>query len=442
MDVLTERIKPLYTRYLAASLGSSLAVSIYSLVDSIAVGRSEGPAGAAAMAVITPVYGLILFLAILCGIGGAVLTSNAKGEGEEEKGNSYFSTSVVIMLIIALITWGGIALFSRGVLCFFGADDIIYPMAMKYIKWMIRFWPIFMVPAFVSAFIRNDGVPELAMWAVIAGGLSNILGDWLFVFPLGMGIEGAAVATVIGNGLQTVIMCSHFFRRKCGLKFVKPMPLLKGMRLILSIGVSSGLLDLGTVVLAVIMNNQVMNYGGATALAGYGVVATISSLIQSLYGGVGQAVQPLISKNQGAGEFERVNDIRRLGMGTVIAMGMLFTGIAQLFPVPVIKLFMAATPEVLKAAPPIVRIYSLLYLFQGISVLAIYYLQAIMQKRMAVVIAVLRGFVVSGIMLFVLPMIWNASGVWWAMPLSECIVAAFSMGIFIKQKAHERRRIF
>ena len=141
------------------------------------------------------------------------------------------------------------------------------------------------------------GAPGLAMAAVIIGGCVNIFGDWFFGFPLGMGMTGAALATVIGTCVQVIIMCLHFFSRKCTLRLVKPNHIMPAIRQTLSIGFGASILDLGTVILAIIMNNQIMRYGNATALAVYGVVATISSLFQALYCGVGQAIQPIVSAN-------------------------------------------------------------------------------------------------------------------------------------------------
>ena len=215
MDFITSDIKPLYRKYLVASMASALVMSIYSFVDTIAVGQSEGPTGAAAMAVITPLYGILIFLAILCGVGGSVLMSNAKGEGNEEKGNAYFTSALLLIGALVMIAWATLALFHHQIFTLFGADDNLMPKVMEYAKWVIWFLPVFIAPTVISSFIRNDGAPNLAMGAVIIGGCCNIFGDWFFVFPLGMGMEGAAVATVVGTSIQVLIMCSHFFRKKC-----------------------------------------------------------------------------------------------------------------------------------------------------------------------------------------------------------------------------------
>lgn len=290
MDFITGNIKKLYFKYLFASMGSALVMSIYSFVDTIAVGQSEGPVGTAAMAVITPIYGILIFLAILCGVGGSVLMTQAKAEGSKEKGNAYFTASLILMGTLIAVSWVVIALFHEPIFRFFGADDETMPKVWAYAKWQIRVWPVFMLPTFISAFIRNDGAPGLDMGAVITGGAVNMFGDWFFCFPMGMGMEGAAIATVIGTSLQALIMCSHFLRKRCTLRPVMPYKPLRAIKKILSIGLGSGLLDLSTVVLSFMLNNQLLRYGGTAALSVYGIVGTISSLVQALFCGVGHAV--------------------------------------------------------------------------------------------------------------------------------------------------------
>ena len=301
------------------------------------------------------------------------------------------------------------------------------PKVMEYAEWIIRFFPFFIAPTFVSSFIRNDGAPTLAMAAVIIGGCVNMFLDWFLVFPLGMGMRGAALATVVGTVLQVLIMCGHFFTEKCNLKIVKPYKLSKAFSKILKIGIGASVLDLGTVILAIVMNNQIMKYGSTTELAVYGVIATITSLFQALYCGVGQAIQPLVSANCGAGYTKRIKSFWKMSLGTVVALGVIFTAVGELLPIPIIKLFVNATPEVISATPNIVRLYFILFIPLGITVLSTYYLQSTIHDKMSMLIAILRSVLVSGFMLYVLPIFFGINGVWLAMPISEFIVAVFSL---------------
>lgn len=435
MDFLTGDIRKLYKKFLAASLGSALVLSIYSFVDTIAVGQAEGPAGAAAMAVIGPMYGISVFLALMCGIGGAILMSKARGEGNREKGDAYFTMSAILMVVLTVASWIVFALLGEHILAFFGADAETLRTAMRYARWIIAFWPVIIAPIFLSAFIRNDGAPELAMAAVIIGGLINMFGDWFFVFPLGMGNEGAAIATIIGAGVQTVIMFSYFFRKSCKLHLANPRLLKKAVKNIVAVGFGAGVLDLGTVFLTVIINKQAMHYGGAAALAICGVLTTVFALFQALFSGVGQAVQPLVSANFGAGNGGRICSVFRLSLGTVLALGVVFTLLGLLFPAQIVRLFMTATPEVLSLAPAMLRPYFLLFLFLSVTVLATYYLQSIVQARMAMAISLLHSFIVTGLFLFIMPTLWGLTGVMLAMPAAELVVAVIAVW-YIRKRAN------
>ena len=432
MDFITGDIKQLYRKFLTASMASAMVMSIYSFVDTIAVGQSEGPAGAAAMAVITPLYGVLIFLGILCGVGGSVLYGNARGEGKEEKANALFTAATGLMLFLILLVWIIFALFHQQIFTFFGTDAELMPKVMEYARWLIWFLPAFILPTFISSFIRNDGAPGLAMAAVIIGGCVNIFGDWFFVFPLGLGMTGAAMATVLGTSVQVIIMCIHFFTKKCTLRIVKPNHVKPAICQTLGIGFGASVLDLGTVILSIIMNNQIMRYGDTNLLAVYGVVATITSLFQALYCGVGQAIQPIVSANCGAMQADRIKQVWKMSLTTVIVLGIGFTAVGELFPTQIVRLFMDVTPEVLTVAPGIICPFFLLFLFLGITVLATYHLQSIMHGRMSMMIAVLRSVVISGLSIYILPLFMGILGVWVAMPISELIVAIIAL-IYIQK---------
>lgn len=427
MDYLKADIKKLYFQYLIPSMLSATVTSIYFIVDAIAVGQYEGAIGSAALAVTSPTYGVMTFLSILCGVGGAVMMSTAKGEGEEEKGNACFTAACMLMALLTVVIWGIFSAFREQIFTLFGANAEIMPKTIEYGKWIIWFAPVFIFSTFMSAFIRNDGAPTLAMAAVLVGGGINIFGDWLLVFPLKMGMTGAAIASVAGTSVQAIIMASHFLRKSCGLKFVRPHSSMKGFIKILKVGLGTSAVDLGCVTIGMMMNNQILRYGGTTELATYGVMATLMALFQALFSGVGQAIQPIISTNYGAGEHTRIKTIWRYSFITVLIMGVLFTMIGELAPTAVTKFFMDATPEVLAASPRIFRLFFPMFLFLGITILTDYYLQSVMQVRASVYVGLGHSVVVSGIALSTLPVLVGTEGIWLALPLSELVISIIGL---------------
>lgn len=379
------------------------------------------------MAAISPFYGTMVFLSILSGIGGSVLMSSAKGEGNEEKGNAYFTAALILIAVLCAAAWVIFGFFHEQIFTFFGADEELMPKVMEYARWLVYAFPVFVLPPFLGAFIRNDGSPNLAMAAVLIGGCANIFGDWFLVFPMGLGMAGAALATVIGTSLQVIIMVGYFFTKRCRLRLTKPYNLFHAIRNILSIGFGASVLDLGTVVLPILMNNQIMRYGGTSALAIYGAIGTIAALFQAMFGGVGQAIQPIVSTNYGAQKIDRIKSVWKMALTTVITMGIVFTAIGELVPKQIVQLFMDTTPEVIAIAPEVIRPYFLLLLFLGITVLSTYYLQSTMHRKMSMCVAILRSVVISSLLLIILPYYLKSLGVWLAMPVSDLIVAIIAL---------------
>ena len=212
-----------------------------------------------------------------------------------------------------------------------------------------------------------------------------------------------------------------------------PHQLHQGIRKIIDIGFGASVLDLGTVTIAIFMNNQILRYGGTMELGIYGAVSSITSLFQALFSGVGQAIQPLVSANHGAGNHTRVRAFWRYGLITSLTMGVVFTLLGELFPRQITQLFINATPEALDAAPGIFRRFFLLFLFLGITVLATYYLQSILHGKMSMIIALLRSVFVSGLLILLLPMVMDINGVWLALPASELLTTGIALYYIYKK---------
>ncbi len=432
MNFITDDIGKLYRKMLVPSLTGAVVMSIYSFVDTIAVGQSEGATGTAAMAVIAPVYGLMVFLGLLCGIGGSVMMSIARGEGNSEKGDACFTRSVILVCILTGIAWALMNIFREPIFYFFGANDEIISKTIEYGRWIVWFMPVFVFTMFIAAFIRNDGAPKLAMTAVVTGGCINIFGDWFLVFPMKMGMTGAALATVIGTSVQAFIMGSYFFQKRCRLRIARPHHIIRGFRRVLQIGIGASLLDLGTIIIGIMMNRQVLHYGSTTELAVFGVIATILSLFQALFCGVGQAIQPLVSSNYGAGQDERCQKVWKYSLETVILLGIFFFLLGECLPVVITKLFVADAPEVFEAAPLAFRQFFPIFLFLGIVVCADYYLQSVMKEKMSIMIGLMHSVLLSGVFCLFLPVFFGMNGVWLAVPFADMITALIGI-LFVKK---------
>ncbi len=425
MDLLHGKIKPLYWKYLAAAFGSTLIASIYGAVDMAVVGQYQGPDGTAALAVIAPVWNLIYSLGLLTGIGGSVLFSARRGSGDGGE-NEYFTVALGGSVGLALLAWVGLLCFEKPLLLFFGADDALLVLAQTYMRPIRVVFPLFLFSQMLAAFLRNDNAPGLATLSVLSGGIFNIVGDCFFVFGLRMGIYGAGLATAIGSVITFAVLLTHFFSSRCTLCPVRPTQPLHKLRQILVTGFSSFFVDVAMGILTVFFNRQIMRYLNADALAVYGVVINVSTFVQCCAYSVGQASQPLVSANYGAGRPGRIRETLRLALWTTAGLGAVWTAVSLACPNLFIYIFMKPTPEILAAAPAIIRTYALSFLLLPFNIYSTYYFQAVLKPGAAFWVSVARGLVVSGLLILLLPAVVSTQSLWLAMPITECLVAVYA----------------
>lgn len=427
MDFLHGKIKTLYFRYLAAAFGSALITSIYSIVDMAMVGQYHGPEGTAALAVVAPVWNIIYSLGLLMGIGGSVLFSNIRGKSgiEDQSSNEYFTASILGSVVLAVIAWIGIGVFDEELLRFFGAEGHTLTLAREYVKPIKFVVPSFLFTQTLAAYLRNDKNPGLATAGVLAGGIFNIFGDYFFVFTCDMGAFGAGLATAIGSVISIIVMGSHFLTKKNSLRLVRPTRLLSKFREISVTGFSTFFIDIAMGILTILFNRQIMAYLGTNALSIYGVIVNVSTFVQCCAYSVGQASQPIVSTNFGAGMGARIRETLKYAIGTTVFFGIFWTVLCLAIPNQFIRIFMNPTEEVLQMAPGIIRCYGLSFLLLPLNIFSTYYFQAIMKPKAAFVVSVSRGLVISGILILFLPAVVGADFIWFAMPVTELLVAVY-----------------
>ena len=434
MDFLNGRIKTIYFKYLSAGFGSALVTSIYSIVDMAMVGQYHGPEGSAALAVVAPVWNIIYSLGLLMGIGGSVLFSTVRGraDGSIGESNEYFTASVIGSVILAGAIWLIIIFFDRNLMVIFGAQGNTLTLAREYVLPVKAAIPFFLFNQMLAAYLRNDKNPALATGAVLAGGIFNIFGDYFFVFTCDMGAFGAGLATAIGSALSFLVMLSHFFTKKNTLRLVRPEGLVRKLKKITATGFSTFFIDVAMGILTILFNRQIMVYLGTNALSVYGVIVNISTFVQCCAYSVGQASQPIISTNFGAGRGDRIRETLKYALGTVAVFSIFWTAVTTALPNAFIGIFMSPTPEVLEIAPGIMRCYGISFLLLPLNVFSTYYFQALMKPKTAFMASVARGLVISGILIYLLPAVFSGNAIWFAMPVTELAVAVYVTRKMIK----------
>ena len=349
-------------------------------------------------------WNIIYSLGLLVGIGGSVIFSVRRGSaGRDGSENQYFTAAVI------------------------GADASLLTLAQRYMRPIRYVFPLFLFNQMLAAFLRNDGDPGLATLGVLSGGVFNVFGDYFFVFTCDMGISGAGLATAIGSGISFLVMLTHFLRRRNTLRMVKPERLFRKLWEISVTGFSTFFIDVAMGILTVLFNRQIMQYLGANALAIYGPIIQVSTFVQCCAYSVGQAAQPIISTNFGAGKGDRIRETLRLALGTAIFFGLFWTAVSMACPNLYVRSFMQPTQRILDIAPAIICLYAISFLFLPLNIFSTYYFQAIMKPKAAFVVSVARGCVISGILILLLPVLTGADSIWLAMPITELVVLLYAV---------------
>lgn len=423
MEMIEKPIKPLYFKYLLSAFGSAMVGAVYTLVDMAIIGQYAGPTGTAAIALVMPVWSFICSLGILTGIGGSVLYSNAKGESGISKANSMFTAAMVSTSGISVVVWGLMLFCDKQLLSLLGSEGELMEIGLIYLKPLKAAIPVFIFSQMLAAFLRNDNDPGLATFAVVFTSILNVIGDYFLTFTLDMGVYGAALATALSNLISVCIMLTHFLKKKNTIRFVKPDHLLYTCGQIFAIGFSVFFVDLAMGIMTMLYNRRILQLLNNDALSIFGAIASLTTVVQCCSYSIGQAAQPILSANFGAGKMERVCKVLKYGIITSVAFGAFWAVVTLTFPTTIIQLFMDATDSVIAIAPTILRKYCIGYLFAPFTLFATYYFQSILKARTSIGISLSRGLIVGGVMLYVLPLLFGVDSLWFAMPVAEISVA-------------------
>ena len=206
---------------------------------------------------------------------------------------------------------------------------------------------------------------------------------------------------------------------------MRPLALPHKLREITVTGFSTFFIDVAMGILTVFFNRQILKYLGTDALAVYGIIVNISTFVQCCAYSIGQASQPVISTNFGAGQGGRIRITLRYALVTAAVFALLWTGVSIAVPNLYVRIFMAPTAEVLAIAPYIIRCYSLSFLLLPLNIFSTYYFQAVMKPAASFIVSVARGVVISGLLIFLLPVLAGPDSIWFAMPVTELVTSVY-----------------
>ena len=288
-----------FARYTLLSVAGMLALSCYILADTFFVSQSLGTNGLAALNLAIPVYNFIHGTGLMLGMGGATRYSICKSRGGHREADEMFTNTLYMAAGFCVLFVGLGLFFSENLAVILGADQEVLAMSNTYMKVLLLFSPAFILNDIFVCFVRNDGNPQLSMAATAGGSLSNIVLDYVFMFPMKMGIFGAVLATGLAPVIGIAIMAPHWLKASKGFHAVKTGLGAVHVKNNLALGFPSLLAQMSSGIVIIVFNGIILRLTGNTGVAAYGVVANISLVIAAVYTGIAQGIQPLVSREYG-----------------------------------------------------------------------------------------------------------------------------------------------
>lgn len=412
-----------FVKYVSSNIMGMIGLSCYILADTFFIARGIGADGLTALNLALPVYSVINGAGLMISMGGATRYSISRGNGDKQAFRDIFSHALYFTIILSiLIVILGITS-TKSLALLLGADSTTLAMTSSYLRILMLFTPFFMCNNLLTCFVRNDGAPELAMTGMLIGTLGNIILDYLFIFPLHLGMKGAAMATTAAPCMGILILSTHFWRRKNQFHFHIVRPSLRRLFDICALGASSLIAELSSGVVIIVFNLILLKISGNLGVAAYGIIVNIALVLISIYTGIAQGIQPIISRNYGSREYDSIKKALRYALLLSAALSVLSYAIMFLYATPITALFNKDENPILAAmAEQGIQKYFTTLPFVGTNIITAAYLSCINRPGQAFLLSGLRGFLLIIPVAFLLSFLFGMTGVWLAQPITELLV--------------------
>lgn len=430
-----------FIKYSSFNVLGMIGLSCYILADTFFVSKGLGTNGLAALNLAIPVYSFIHGSGLMIGMGAATKYSIQKSRKENDTANRTFTNAVYLAVVFAVIFMFIGIFFSGNIASAFGADENVFDMARTYLQVILLFSPAFLMNNVLLCFVRNDGAPQLSMAAMICGSLSNVVLDWVFIFPCHMGIFGAVFATGLAPVISMMILSAHFIKKKNGFTLTKCGPQFRTAGRILSCGVPSLVTEVSSGVVMIVFNSIILNLEGNVGVAAYGVIANLSLVVIAVYTGIAQGIQPIVSRSYGMKKYGEVSAYLHYAVMTMLLFSAVIYAAVFFFASQITSVFNSENNSVLQnIASDGLRLYFIACPFAGFNVILSIYFTSTEYAAPAHIISLLRGFIIIIPMAFLLSHILKINGVWLAFPATEFLVCVTGLILYLVIKRKKENR--
>lgn len=422
-----------FIQYVVLNVCGMIGLSCYILADTFFVSKGLGANGLTALNLAIPIYSFVHGSGLMLGMGGATKYSIYRGQKREKNANKVFSNTIYSMVMLAVIFVLIGIFFSGNLTRLLGADEAVFAMTKTYLKVILLFAPAFMANDTLLCFVRNDGNPTLAMTAMLTGSFSNIILDYIFIFPLDMGIFGAVFATGLAPVISLLVLSRHWIKKQNQFHLEKVKPSFDLIASLFSLGVPSLITEVASGVVMIVFNSIILRLQGNIGVAAYGVIANLSLVVTSIYTGIAQGTQPILSRSYGYGDRKSLTQILKYAVETMLVISCIIYVIFFLAADPIAAVFNSENnAELQKIAVIGLKLYFIAIPFVGFNIILSSYFTSIEKAMPAQIISLSRGFIVIIPMAFLLSLLLKMTGVWISYPAAEGLVSLMGIILYIR----------
>lgn len=420
-----------FSRYTILSVFGTLGVSCYILADTFFISKGLGTKGLTALNLAIPIYNFIHGSGLMLGMGGATKFSICKGQRRQNEINRIYTTTIYLAVLFSTVFFLAGLFFSAHLAVILGADEEVFQMTDTYLQWLLLFSPAFILNDILLCFVRNDESPQLSMIAMLFGSFANIILDYIFIFPMKMGIFGAIFATGLSPVISIFVMLPHWIRKRNSFHFVKSKIRFDIARQDFVLGFPSFLTQISSGIVMITFNGIILKSEGNTGVAAYGVIANLSLVVVAVYTGISQGVQPLISHFYGTGKKQQVQDMFRYALITTVTASCFIYAIIFVFASPIAAVFNSErNMELQKIAVTGLKLYFTSSVFAGFNIVLSVFFTSVEYPAPSHILSILRGLVLIIPIAFLFSALWGMTGVWLTCPITELLTAALGYAAY------------
>lgn len=418
-----------------------LVNALYNVVDTIFVGHGVGPLAIAALSIVFPLQMIVSAVAQALGIGAASIVSRRLGEKRPDAAAAAMGTAYAAVMLVTAVLVALVFLFTRPILAFFGASETVMPYALSYTRIVAAGFFFFSMSMCASNLIRAEGNAKASMLGMLLGAGLNTILDPIFIFGFRMGVEGAAVATVISQVVSCAYLFSLYFRKKShvpiGVADLRIEPSVLRDEALL--GVPAFVQSAGMSLLALLINTTLGRYGGDLAITTYGMNHKILSIVIMPILGIIQGFQPIAGYNYGAKRFDRVRQSLKTTVLTALAVSLAGYAFMMLAPRAAIGLF-TADAELIASSARVLRVMVLFIPLASLQITGSTYFQAVGKKTQSMMLGLSRQFLLLIPIVLILPLLIGVDGVWLAFPIADLASTVITLALLARELRHLESR--